>query len=350
MEGPAACTVGWASDELWVSVLNEGPGAFTPEVVTSTSPNFRVLDGGTCTRGLVVPAGGTCTVYVSFTPTASAHFSGTLLVSEHDVAGEPTGPISGPATGSFTDSLTGSIETSPALLEPTAPSPARPSDPSSVTTRLAGQGGDPVLAAEPGALDLGAGTVGTPGQRRAFDIRNVSFAPTRITALTIGGAHPDDFTVTAERCTGRALNPNATCGVEIEFAPTAAQRRTGSLLVTTDSGGYTAAIVGGVGRFAPEIVLAEPSVSTGGQLGVGLMGFAPDTDVTLTFADSTRVVATLRTDASGSLIARVDVSRRERGGERWLVASGEYGAVASVPVVIERPPGPAPGLPGHGLG
>ena len=57
--------VGWESEELYVSVLNDGPGAFRPAGVTSTSPNFRVT-GGTCRRGVVVPAGGSCTVYLVF--------------------------------------------------------------------------------------------------------------------------------------------------------------------------------------------------------------------------------------------------------------------------------------------
>ncbi len=49
--------VGWESEELYVSVLNDGPGAFRPTDVTSSSPNFRVT-GGTCRRGVIVPAGG----------------------------------------------------------------------------------------------------------------------------------------------------------------------------------------------------------------------------------------------------------------------------------------------------
>ena len=49
--------VGWESEEMYVSVLNDGPGAFRPTDVTSSSPNFRVT-GGTCRRGVIVPAGG----------------------------------------------------------------------------------------------------------------------------------------------------------------------------------------------------------------------------------------------------------------------------------------------------
>ena len=62
--------VGWESEEIYVSVLNDGPGAFRPAVVTSTSPNFRVT-GGTCRRGVIVPAGGSCTVYLVFNATAT---------------------------------------------------------------------------------------------------------------------------------------------------------------------------------------------------------------------------------------------------------------------------------------
>ena len=304
---------GFESDELWVSVLNQGPGAFAPAAVSSTSPDFRVVDGGTCTRGLIVPAGDSCTVYVAFTPAALGDVTATLVVSE-DADSFP------------------------------------PSDLVAVSTQLAGQGGEPVLRSEPAGLDLGSARVGSPGERRAFDVRNVSFVPTWIDTVTIAGEHPADFMITAESCTDRALNPSATCGVEIEFAPVMAQRRSASLVVTTVFGEYTAAIVGGVGRFDPLMELAESSVAVGGRLGLGLAGFPADAEVTLSFQDSTGSLATVRTGDAGELLVVVDVPRRERGGDRILVATGPYGVVASVPVYVERSDSAVPGLPGHGSG
>lgn len=356
---------GWSSDELWLSVINEGPGAFAPGSVRSTSPNFTVLEGGSCMRGLVVPAGDSCTVYVSFTPTVPAQFTATLVVTESDptidavplpevpLGDEPVDePVDDPPAdvppvdGSVTD--TAPVD-EPAPV-PDSPAARAPADPSSVETRLIGQGGEPALAIEPAALDLGLGVVGRPGERRAFDVRNVSFTPTSIESFTIGGAHPDDFRVTAESCTDRALNPGATCGVEVEFVPTSANRRTANLVATTATGQYAAGILGGVGRFEPQFEVAEPTVRAGAPLGIGLAGFPADTDVAITFADTGRTLAVVRTDASGGLLARVDVPRRERGGQRELVATAAPGVVATASAEVLRPSGAAPGLPGHGLG
>lgn len=300
--------VGWESEELYVSVLNEGPGAFVPAIVRSTTRNVKITDGGTCRKGVVVPAGGTCTVYAVFNPTAPTAFSG-----EIDVLEEGFDPVRSSAS-------------------------------------VRGVGGEPVLQANPPGLDLATGVVGEPGDRRSIDVRNISFAPTSISAIRIVGQHPDDFTVVGQSCTNRALNPNATCAIEVEFRPTAAHRRMGTLQVVTSSGAYTAAIVAGIGRYAPAVGVAAPAVTAGSVLPLGLSGFPGDADVTLSFADGTRPLQVVRTNPDGGLLVQVSVPRRERGGERLLVASGPDGVSAVVPVEVLRPASSRPGVPGYGLG
>lgn len=351
---------GWNSDELWVSVLNEGPGAFAPTTLTTTSPNFRVLEGGTCVRGVVVPAGGSCTVYLSFNPTADRSFDATLVVS--DDGPDETIPELLPDLLPDDRTVGDVANAQPVDVRPDdrqaddGPAPVvaltgQPqAEPLVVSTRLAGRGGEPVLRAEPAGLDLGRGVVTVPGERRAVDIRNVSFTPTRIDRVTVAGAHPSDFVVTAESCTDRALNPNATCAIEVEFVARAPGRRTASLTATTDTGEYTAAIVGGVATLEARLEVASVTVPAGGELGVGLAGFAPDSLVTLAFADSARTLTTVRVGADGSLLHVVGIQRRERGGDRTVVATGPGGVTVSADVRIERGPVPMPGLPGHGTG
>jgi hypothetical protein len=300
--------VGWESEELYVSVLNEGPGAFAPAVVTSSSPNFRITDGGTCRRGLVVPAGGSCTVYMVFNPTAARTFSGTLDVSEETYEGV------------------------------------------GVQAALAGSGGEPVLQANPPGLDLETAEVGRSDTRRSIDIRNITFAPTSISTIRIVGAHPGDFEVATQSCTNRALNPNATCNVEIGFNPTAGGRRMAIVQVFTSNGRYTAAVVAGIGEYRPKIGVASESVRAGALLPIGLEGFPGDSDVTIWFADGTRSVAVVRTNADGALLAVVPVARRERGGSRLLVATGPSGTSAVVEIEVIRRSGAKRGAPGFGLG
>jgi hypothetical protein len=300
--------VGWESEELYVSVLNEGPGAFAPSVVRSSSPNFKITDGGTCRRGLVVPAGGTCTVYMVFNPRGATAFSGTVEVLEETYEGVD------------------------------------------VRATVAGVGGEPVLQANPPGLDLETAEVGSSGTRRSVDIRNISFAPTSISTIRLVGEHPGDFEVVTQSCTNRALNPNATCTVEIGFNPTTSGRRMAILQVLTSQSGYTAAVVAGIGEYRPTLGVAADSVRAGALLPIGLDGFPGDTEVTVSFADSTRSVTVVRTNADGTMLAEIPIARRERGGSRVLVATGPSGTSAVAEIHVVRRPGAKRGAPGFGLG
>ena len=71
--------LGFESTELYAKVLNSGPAAFEPTAVESSSPNFKIT-GGTCIRGVIVAAGSSCSVNLTFNPTAPRAFSGTLTV------------------------------------------------------------------------------------------------------------------------------------------------------------------------------------------------------------------------------------------------------------------------------
>ena len=67
--------LGFESTELYANVLNAGPGAFEPIAVQSSIPNFKVT-GGTCNRGVLVAAGTTCAVKLTFNPSEPRGLSG----------------------------------------------------------------------------------------------------------------------------------------------------------------------------------------------------------------------------------------------------------------------------------
>ncbi len=63
--------VGLASDEWYVAVINDGPSSFRPTSVTVSNPRFEINpEKSTCLLDISVPAGGDCTVALTFTPTA----------------------------------------------------------------------------------------------------------------------------------------------------------------------------------------------------------------------------------------------------------------------------------------
>lgn len=299
--------LGIESAELYVRVQNAGPGAFEPAWV-DVSPGFRI-SGGSCTGGILVSAGSTCSIYVTFRPTAIRGYEGTLSVT--GVGGD---------------------------------APA-------VTATVRGAAGDPVLLADPGGVDLPGAVVGEEGPRVAIDITNVAFVPTRVGRIVLGGAHPGDFEIVSETCTGRFLNSDSSCAVEVEFRPTAAGYRSALLVASTTVGEYTSSVLGGFGRYQPTFEVSTPVVQAGTQVGIGISGFPASTRVSIGFDDGSEPIVTIETNDGGSMLAIVPVPLRVRGGEHRLVAAASDSAVASATVTITASRrGVVPGMPGYGLG
>lgn len=296
------------SAELFANVQNGGPAAFKPGGVVVDSTAFRVT-GGSCTRGIIVAAGSSCSVKLTFNPTATRHYETQLTVR---------------GSGA---------------------------DPASVSTTLYGAAGDPALLATPGGVDLPSGLVGQPAGRVAISIENRGFLPVVIDAVGVGGKNPDDFVVLSEACTGRALNPDATCAVEIEFAPHAPGYRSALLAVSATTGQYTAAVVGGYARYAPTFETSEPEITAGARLGVGGNGFPAGATVLIGFDDGTPPLGEVTAGPDGGILAILDVPALTRAGARRLVATGPDGAVAGTDVLVRSAARDViPGTPGAGLG
>lgn len=300
--------VDWPSDELFVSVLNEGPGAFFPAIVESSIPEVTITDAGSCRPGHVVAAGDSCTVTAIFTPTDEEASAGTITVTE--TGHRPIG----------------------------------------VAIAVTGRGGEPTLQATPAGLDLADTVVGSTSAAVGFVVSNVGWLPTIIEDVRVTGGHASDFVITSDGCRGVELEPQTGCAVEVGFRPTTDHRRTSAVVVSTTTGEYTAVVVAGAGRFEPAILVPEPRVHVGGSLGLAIGGFPAEVDVTVSFGDRGRPLATVRTDAEGRALVRFDVSRRERGGQRRLVASSVGGVQVDTVVELVRPPSVTFGIPGTGYG
>jgi hypothetical protein len=285
--------LGFESTELYATVLNAGPAAFEPTDVRTSSPNFRIK-GGSCFRGIIVAAGTSCSVRITFNPSAPRGFLGELTV----VGNGPGAPR--------------------------------------VSTELRGAAGEPALLANPGGVDLDDGIVGVAGDRVAIDVTNIGFIPVTVSGLDLGGANPDDFRIVSEACTGRALNPDASCAVEIQFVPRGPGYRSALLLATATTPigrPYTAAVVGGFARYDPVFLRDENTpAQPGGQIGIGGSGFPADSTVTIAFKDGGAPFATVEANSSGTFLAQITIPARVRSGPRTLIASAPGGVVAELPV------------------
>jgi hypothetical protein len=88
--------IGTTSSPNTLTLTNQGATAITLGApALSISGPFSSQSGTTCTNGLIVAAGGTCLVYVAFTPTATGANSGTLSVADSDATSPQTAALSG---------------------------------------------------------------------------------------------------------------------------------------------------------------------------------------------------------------------------------------------------------------
>lgn len=302
--------VGLESDEWYLAVVNDGPSSFQPTTVTISGSLFKINTESaenTCALTASVPAGGSCTVAVSYTPTQPGPSSAVVTVAEEGF------------------------------------------DAVSISTTLEGAGGNPALRIDsPGDFELA--NVGTSSIEVVFDVHNISFVPTEVTGYAISGTNAADFQFTANNCALRPLNPRATCSVGITFTPSGAGRRTALLELATRDDQYTTMVIAGDGEYEPILEIASESVEAGRDFLATGDQYPANTEVTVVFGDGPNSSVTTTTDENGSFEVVVPVSANERGGDRTIVVQSSSGAVASAPVEVIEDDHAFVGMPGFGLG
>jgi hypothetical protein len=163
-----------------VTVTNSGSAAAPVSSIT-TSGDFSQTN--TC--GTSIAAGGSCTVSVKFTPTASGSRSGNLTVTASGITS--TVPLSG--TG-------------------VAPGP--------------------ILSAGPGSLSFPGTIVGNTSAAQTVTVTNSGTSTATISGVAASG----DFSRT-DNCTSLAVG--ASCAVNVSFRPTTGGTRTGSVTITSNA-------------------------------------------------------------------------------------------------------------------
>ncbi|HEV2495377.1 MAG TPA: FG-GAP-like repeat-containing protein [Terriglobia bacterium] len=186
--------VGTTSAPQGVALTNSGAAPLNITAMTA-SGDFTVASGTNCSTTSALAAGDSCTIKVSFTPTASGNRIGTLTV---------------------TDNAPGSPQ----------------------TVSLTGLGAAPIVQLSPTSFTFPSQVLGTTSTPLIVTVNNEGgspvSAPLTITSLTTSG----DFAVSSSggSCvTDNQYLPSQTCTVAVTFTPTAAGKRTGSLIVTDDA-------------------------------------------------------------------------------------------------------------------
>jgi hypothetical protein len=249
--------LGSASAPQTITLTNPGSAALT---ITSIGASGDFSQTNTC--GASVASAGTCTISVTFTPTAAGLRTGTISVNDN-APGSP-----------HTASLTGTGTTAP------------------------------FVSLSPTSLGFGSQLLNTASAAQSVTLTNTGSAALTITSIAATG----DFSQT-NTC-GATVAVSGTCSISVKFTPTATGSRTGSISVTDNATGspHTVSLTG-TGT-VPAVSLAPTSLSFGNQL---LYSASAAQSVTLTNTGSAALTIT-------SIAASGDFSQTNTCGTSVAVA------------------------------
>ena len=199
--------VGTASNPLTITYTASQGCVAVPTIFTN-SPDFQQTN--TCSS--VLGTGASCTIQVTFLPSASGARGGTLIVASGALAS---------------------------------------------LTNFTGQGGIAIASITPSVSFLNQ-PVGTTSQAQFATLVNLGSEPLQISAISTSG----DFAQT-NNCPA-TLSPGANCTIFVTFTPVIGGVRSGNLVVSSNGGVAASTLIGvGLSDFAVSVSPASLSVKAG---------------------------------------------------------------------------------------
>ena len=180
----ASLAVGSTSASQPVTLKNTGTAALSLSSITIAGTNpGDFAQTNNCPSSLVINA--TCTVNVTFKPTATGTRSGSLR---------------------FTDNAAGSPQ----------------------AVSLTGSGTGPLASPSPTSITFPVTVNFTTSSAQTVTLRNTGTATLNISSISITGANAADFAIPSNSC-GTTLTAGSSCTVNVTFRPSVAGTRTASL-------------------------------------------------------------------------------------------------------------------------
>jgi trimeric autotransporter adhesin len=207
-----------------VTITNSSAVTLTIASITVTGGNAGdFAQGNTCSAP--VPAAGTCTISVTFTPTAVGARASAVVVTDNAA-----------------------------------------DSPQSIALTGTGVATAAVVSLNPTSLTFASQNTNTTSAAKTVTVTNTGNATLNISSITIGGTNPGDFAQNNTCATPVA--PNGTCTISVTFSPTAAGARAASVLLTDNANGSPQSILlTGVGAVsAPTVSLSPTSLTFASQL------------------------------------------------------------------------------------
>jgi hypothetical protein len=179
-----------------VVLTNDLDAALTAASVEISGPNasdFQQTNNCPAT----IPAGGTCTITVSFTPPVLGSRPATLTVASSLSATSPlVVPLSGTGVAPF-----------------------------------------PIVSLSSNGLNFATQPIGTTSSPQTITLTNAGTAALQIQTLAIAGVNASEFTLTgASTCTnGASVAVNASCTIQVRFTPSGTGNRTAAVTITDNA-------------------------------------------------------------------------------------------------------------------
>jgi hypothetical protein len=200
---------GTAGSPQTVTLTNTGSLPLMPTAI-AMSGDFSETDG--C-QGATVAVSGSCTIQVTFTPSATGSRTGQMTISANVYGGQVTVALGGTGTAAGAVTLT------------------------------------------PPTVDFGQVEVGATSAPLQVEAGNSGTASVPISSLTVTGP----FAIASNACGTSALAANADCQITVNFAPTQAGAAAGTLILTDGAGTQTVNLTG-TGVAPPTDILNPASV------------------------------------------------------------------------------------------
>jgi hypothetical protein len=216
----ASRSAGTTSAAQTVTVMNVGIGILEIANVAITGTNAGDF-AQTNTCGTSVTVNASCTISVTFTPTANGRRTASLSIS-NNARGSPQ------------------------------------------TVALSGTGTAPAAGLSSAILNFASQAVGTSTAAQTVSLGNTGSAPLSITSITITGTNAGDF-AQINTC-GSSVAAGNNCTISVTFTPTASGTRTASVGVSDNASGSPQRVaLSGTGAAPAGIGLSPTSLSFGSQ-------------------------------------------------------------------------------------